>query len=169
MEKICKGQESFSYGVHFQNYCKLQVLPSKFWELFQKIFWWILLFFLGLLKVAALLPKYTLTVAFVEPSKVSEYLAYENNEEDPLHRSSHQTCSITGQACNFIKKETLIQVFSWEFCEISKNNFFIEHFHTTASYYNQFSRGAFRKYPCWSPAFKSKRQQRYWNRTPILS
>ena len=28
------------------------------------------------------------------------------------------------QVCNFIKKETLAQVFSREFCEISKNNFF---------------------------------------------
>ena len=27
-------------------------------------------------------------------------------------------------ACNFIKKETLVQVFSCEFCEISKNTFF---------------------------------------------
>ena len=31
------------------------------------------------------------------------------------------------QACNFIKKETLAQVFSCEFCEIFKNTFFIEH------------------------------------------
>ena len=30
----------------------------------------------------------------------------------------------TGQACNFIKKESLAQVFSCEFCEISKNTFF---------------------------------------------
>ena len=28
------------------------------------------------------------------------------------------------QACNFIKKDTLAQVFSREFCEISKNTFF---------------------------------------------
>ena len=27
------------------------------------------------------------------------------------------------EACNFIKKETLAQVFSCEFCEISKNSF----------------------------------------------
>ena len=27
------------------------------------------------------------------------------------------------KACNVIKKETLAQVFSYEFCEISKNNF----------------------------------------------
>ena len=27
------------------------------------------------------------------------------------------------EACNFIKKETLTQVFSCEFCEISKNTF----------------------------------------------
>ena len=31
------------------------------------------------------------------------------------------------QACNFIKNEALVQVFSSEFCKISKNNFFTEH------------------------------------------
>ena len=36
-------------------------------------------------------------------------------------------------ACNFIKKETLTQVFSCEFCEISKNTFFTEHLRKTAS------------------------------------
>ena len=30
-------------------------------------------------------------------------------------------------ACNFIKKKTLEQVFSSKFCEIFKNNVFIEH------------------------------------------
>ena len=30
---------------------------------------------------------------------------------------------VAGGACNFIKKETLTQVFSGEFCEISKNTF----------------------------------------------
>ena len=29
--------------------------------------------------------------------------------------------------CNFIKNETLAQLFSSEICEISKSNFFIEH------------------------------------------
>ena len=38
------------------------------------------------------------------------------------------------QVCNFIKKETLAaQVFSCEFCEISENTFFAEHFWATAS------------------------------------
>ena len=31
---------------------------------------------------------------------------------------------LDSQACNFIKKETLTQVFSCEFCEISKSTFF---------------------------------------------
>ena len=35
--------------------------------------------------------------------------------------------------CNYIKKETLAQVFSCEFCEASKNTFFTEHLWTTAS------------------------------------
>ena len=34
---------------------------------------------------------------------------------------------------NFVKKETLAQVFSREFCEISKNTFFTEHIWVTAS------------------------------------
>ena len=38
-------------------------------------------------------------------------------------------------ACNFIKKETLAQVFSSEFCEISKNTLFTEHLRATASVY----------------------------------
>ena len=37
------------------------------------------------------------------------------------------------EACNFIKKETLAQMFSCEFCEISKNTYFTEHLWTTAS------------------------------------
>ena len=36
-------------------------------------------------------------------------------------------------ACNFIKKETLVQVFFCEFCGISKNTFFTEHLRVTAS------------------------------------
>ena len=36
-------------------------------------------------------------------------------------------------ASNFIKKETLAQVFSCEFCEIFKNTYFTEHLRMTAS------------------------------------
>ena len=36
-------------------------------------------------------------------------------------------------ACNFIKKETLAQVFSCEYCEIFKTPFFTKHLWTTAS------------------------------------
>ena len=55
-------------------------------------------------------------------------------------RSSHQRCSLKKgvlrnlpQACNFIKKETLRQVFSCEFCEISEHTFFTKHLRATAS------------------------------------
>ena len=37
------------------------------------------------------------------------------------------------EAWNFIKKEALVQVFSCEFCEISKTTIFTEHLWTTAS------------------------------------
>ena len=39
-----------------------------------------------------------------------------------------QRCSVKKVfVCNFIKKDTLAQVFSCEFCKISKNTLFTEH------------------------------------------
>ena len=54
-------------------------------------------------------------------------------------RSSRQRCSMKKGVLrnftkfNFVKKDTLAQVFSCEFCEISKNTFFTEHLWETAS------------------------------------
>ena len=42
---------------------------------------------------------------------------------------------LQAQVCNFIKKETLAQVLSLEFCKISKNTFFTEHLRVAASEY----------------------------------
>ena len=78
-------------------------------------------------------------------------------------RSSHRRCSVKkGVLRNFAKftgkhlcqrlffdkvaglrpatllKKSLAQVFSYEFCEISKNTFFTEHLRTTASEYLSF-------------------------------
>ena len=48
--------------------------------------------------------------------------------------SQENTCAKDSfNARNFIKKESLAQVFSCEFCENSKNTFFIEQLATTAS------------------------------------
>ena len=41
--------------------------------------------------------------------------------------------SIPNSTWNFIKKETLAEVFSCEFSEICKNTFFTEHLRETAS------------------------------------
>ena len=72
------------------------------------------------------------------------------------HRSSHQRCSIKKallenlqnsllNTCarvsfleNCIKKETLPQVFSCEFCKISKNTFFTKYIWATASVTRKF-------------------------------
>ena len=45
----------------------------------------------------------------------------------------NKVADLRPEACNFIKKETLAQVFSCEFCEISKNIFSTEHLRATAS------------------------------------
>ena len=55
----------------------------------------------------------------------------QNSQENTCARVS---CLIKLQASgNFLKKETLAQVFSCEFCDISKNTFFAEHLRVTAS------------------------------------
>ena len=40
---------------------------------------------------------------------------------------------VAGLVCNFIKKGAPVQVFSYEFCEISRANFFKEHLRAAAS------------------------------------
>ena len=47
----------------------------------------------------------------------------QNSQENTCARASF-LIKLQTSACNFIKKETLAQVFSCEFCEISKNIFF---------------------------------------------
>ena len=54
----------------------------------------------------------------------------QNSQENTCARASFL---IKLQAYNFIKKETLTQVFSCEFCKIFKNTYFTEHLWTTAS------------------------------------
>ena len=56
----------------------------------------------------------------------------QNSQEDTCARVSF-LINVQAPACNFIKKEALAQVFSCEFSEICKNNFFTEHLWTTAS------------------------------------
>ena len=63
----------------------------------------------------------------------------ENLYFEILQNSQEKTCTRVStlnpqpQPCNFIKIETLAQVFSCEFCEISKNAFSTEHVCVTAS------------------------------------
>ena len=45
----------------------------------------------------------------------------------------NKVAGVADVTCNFIKKEILAQVFSFEFCEISKNTFFTENIWATAS------------------------------------
>ena len=55
----------------------------------------------------------------------------QNSKENNCVRASF-LIKLQAKACNFIKKETLAQVFSCKFCKISKNTFFIEHLSVAA-------------------------------------
>ena len=56
----------------------------------------------------------------------------QNSQENTCARTS-LLIKLQVEACNLIKKEALAQVFSCEFCEISKNTFIAENLRTTAS------------------------------------
>ena len=56
----------------------------------------------------------------------------QNSQENACARDSF-FIKLQAEACNTVKKETLAQVFSCEFCEISKNTFLTEHLRVNAS------------------------------------
>ena len=56
----------------------------------------------------------------------------QNSQENTCARASF-LIKLQAEPCNFIKKETLAQVFSCEFCEFSKNTSFTEHLWATIS------------------------------------
>ena len=62
----------------------------------------------------------------------------QNSQENTCARVSFLIKLQARPLCNFIKKETLAQVFSCEFCEISKSTFLIEHLWATAFLFNSF-------------------------------
>ena len=45
----------------------------------------------------------------------------------PHSKGTFRSNRLEAEACNFIKKETLVQLYSCEFCETFKNTFFTEH------------------------------------------
>ena len=62
-------------------------------------------------------------------STIKEILSVDTRRRFNIDRTScdiirRRKCSAKPQPCNFIKKKSLAQVFSCEFCEISKNTFF---------------------------------------------
>ena len=56
----------------------------------------------------------------------------QNSKENTCARVSF-LIKLQASACNFVKEETLAQVFSCEFCKISENSFFKGHLRATAS------------------------------------
>ena len=56
----------------------------------------------------------------------------QNSQENNCTRVSFLV-KLQAEPCNFISKETLTQVFSCQFCKMSKKTFFITHLRATAS------------------------------------
>ena len=65
--------------------------------------------------IEAVVQRFSVEKEFLEISQ--------NSQENTCARASF-LIKLRASACNFIKKEDLAQVFSCEFCRISKNTFF---------------------------------------------
>ena len=61
------------------------------------------------------------------------FLKIYQNSQEKTSTSVSFLIKLQALVCNFIKKETLAQVFSCKFCEIFKTTFLTEHFLATAS------------------------------------
>ena len=70
-------------------------------------------------------------------------LFYKKVLSEISQNSQKNTCARVSEpeAWNFIKKETLAQLFSCEFCEISRNTFFTKHFRVTSAGLNPLMSG----------------------------
>ena len=64
--------------------------------------------------------------------KVAFPVISKNSQENSCARVTF-LIKLKASACNFIKKETLAQVLSCEFCKIFKNTLFAEHLYVTVS------------------------------------
>ena len=60
-----------------------------------------------------------------------------------ISQNSQENTCVKPQACDFIKKVTLAQLFSCKFHEISKNTLFAEHLLTTPSVSNSCTKAYF--------------------------
>ena len=73
---------------------------------------------------------------FITSEAATRGVLWKNMFLEIIPNSQEDTCARVLCQCarvNIIKKETLAQVLSCEFCEISKNTFYIEHLWTTGS------------------------------------
>ena len=90
--------------------------------------------------------KYEFSSKYKKQSGLQKLLSYENQilsfasdqqpQIGPAQKQSSKGVRLP-QACNFIKKETLAQVFFCTFCKSFKNTFFTEHLRTTPFLYLQ--------------------------------
>ena len=81
-------------------------------------------------KKTTLSTKYRSSYRKCSVKKVFAIKIPQNSQENTCARDSF---SVRLQVYNFIRKESLAQLVSCEFCEISKNTVFTEHLQTTAS------------------------------------
>ena len=65
------------------------------------------------------------------------FLKISQNSQEIIRARVFFLIKLNAKACNFIKKETLVQVFFCKFCGSFENTFFTEHLWATASIFQR--------------------------------
>ena len=91
-----------------------------------------------LVSVLNILPKLKIETFFQRCSAKKMFLEISQNSQESTCARVSFLIKLKAQACNFIEKETLTQVFSCEFCGISKSTFSCRTSSVAASVINNF-------------------------------
>ena len=84
-------------------------------------------------KIAHLIDVYWLLITLIKQKQLREFfikkvfLKISQKSQEKTCASASFLIKLQAEVYNFIKKETMVRVFSCEFCEIFKGSFFTEH------------------------------------------
>ena len=124
---IKKCLDSYYYSLHIVTLKILWVLnewvkpfssPEALFQQWTKTVWVSKKFSANIASIIKSIFKSSYLKVFYKTLEISQ-----NSQENPCPRVSF-LIKLQVPSCNFIKKEALAQVYSWEFCEIFKNTFF---------------------------------------------
>ena len=124
---ICFSEQLFSWP--HMNSRKIYLELVQFWNICRILFLYTIIPFMRIIKVK-IIDRYSISSNIYNIAAVVQSCSVKKVLWEISQNSQENTCSracflikLHAETCNFIKKETRSQIFSCDFCAISKNTF----------------------------------------------